>query len=182
MPLPIDIIVAVRRDYAEGAKPVAAIRAEYEITNNQLYACLDGIAAAATHQLPPLPRRSSGLVGKALRHRRQDNRTAMVRRLWRAAEAQVRDIEVRLMRTELEPAARERDARALAVLVKTLRELTALDPQQPNPKTAAPAEGDADDDAIPRDMDEFRRELARRMDAFVDARLGRGVPGDADAG
>ena len=43
------------------------------------------------------------------------------------AEAQVRDIEERLAHHQQQPDDRERDARTLAVLVKTMRELAALD-------------------------------------------------------
>jgi hypothetical protein len=53
----------------------------------------------------------------------------------------------------------ERTARTLASLARTLREVVALDSQ-------SSAETD-DDDAGPRDLDEFRRELARRMDAII---------------
>ena len=55
------------------------------------------------------------------------DRVALVGRLWRTAEAQVRDIEERLARHQQQPDERERDARTLAVLVKTMRELSALD-------------------------------------------------------
>ena len=93
------------------------------------------------------------------------DRVAIVRRLWRTAEAQVRDIEGRLRQDQQQPDERERDARMLAVLVKTLRELSALDEFQGATPTTA-----GDDDEVPRDIDEFRRELARRIDAFVAAR------------
>ena len=59
---------------------------------------------------------------------------------------------------------RARDARTLAVLVKTMRELLALDKHQGRRGAAGSSEHD---DAGPRDLDEFRRELARRMDAIV---------------
>jgi AcrR family transcriptional regulator len=59
----------------------------------------------------------------------------------------------------------ERAARTLAALARTLREVANLD-------TDPSAEPDDDDDAGPRDMDEFRRDLARRMEAIVAAREG----------
>jgi hypothetical protein len=65
-----------------------------------------------------------------------------------------------------EPAERERDARMLAVLVKTLRELAALDESHKDAARAVQADP-TDDDPVPRDIDEFRRELARRIQAFV---------------
>ena len=62
-------------------------------------------------------------------------------------------------------------ARTLASLARTLREI-ALSSRGDE---AAPPD-DTDDDPIPRDIDEFRRELARRIHAFVDSRTGSGVP------
>lgn len=53
----------------------------------------------------------------------------------------------------------ERRARTLASLARTLRELSQLEPAKTKPK--------ADDDAIPRDLDELRRELARRLDGLI---------------
>jgi hypothetical protein len=97
-----------------------------------------------------------------------------VARIWRTAEAQVRDIEDRLRARAQPPDEREKDARTLAVLVKTLRELTALDEAEGRSETE-------DDDSGPRDIDEFRRDLARRMDAFVAERTRAGVPGDGEA-
>jgi len=65
----------------------------------------------------------------------------------------------------------ERAARVLASLARTLREIVTLT----TAKKPAPDPDDADDDDMPRDLDEFRRELARRMDAFASARIGRGI-------
>jgi len=58
----------------------------------------------------------------------------------------------------------ERTSRTLGGLSRTLREVAALN----QPEQAPPNE--ADDDPIPSDMDEFRRELARRINALIDAR------------
>lgn len=59
----------------------------------------------------------------------------------------------------------ERAARTLASLARTLREIVSLD-DKPS------AEPEDDDDAGPRDMDEFRRDLARRIDAIIAEREG----------
>jgi len=64
----------------------------------------------------------------------------------------------------------DRSARALAALTRTLRELNALQSQYEEPT--------ADDDS-PADIDEFRRALARKIDAFVAAQ-GGGVRDDAE--
>lgn len=81
-------------------------------------------------------------------------REQLVARLWRAAERQVCAIEQRI------DAGDDRSSHELAVLVKTLRELSALDP-------AAGRTAGEDDDAGPRDMDEFRNELEREIEALV---------------
>ena len=60
--------------------------------------------------------------------------------------------------------ASERSARTLAILTQTLHALQRLRagslPEQETPH----------DDDMPRDIDEFRRDLARRIDAFVASR------------
>jgi hypothetical protein len=67
----------------------------------------------------------------------------------------------------------EKAARTLASLARTLRELSALQSQQPD---------DQDDDSGPVDIDEFRRDIARRMDAFVADRAAGCVPGAGEPG
>jgi hypothetical protein len=62
------------------------------------------------------------------------------------------------------PADAERAARTLATLTQTLQALARLRCGLP------PDGGPDDDDDMPRDIDEFRRELARRIDAFVASR------------
>jgi hypothetical protein len=106
---------------------------------------------------------------------RSRSRRALVARLWRTAERQVEEIEVRLKAAGLKVAEREGNARALAVVVRTLRELAAFDQAQ---KTRAKESATDDDDAVPRDMDEFRRGLSRRIDALAAAR----AEGRADRG
>ena len=65
-----------------------------------------------------------------------------------------------LAATTAHPREVERAARALAALTRTLRELNALLGRYPVPKDDGPAT-----------LDEFRRELMRKMDAVVAARL-----------
>ena len=107
-------------------------------------------------------------------------RSRLLARLWRAAERQVAEIEARIAAAGLvagagEPRAAadmEKDARALALLARTLRELSAAEGE------GAPVKGKAasEDDTV-RDLDVFRRELARRLD-----RLREGGPGAGPAG
>jgi len=93
----------------------------------------------------------------------------LLSRLWRAAERQLDEIEQRLAAAvppeadapagPPRPAAdAEKDARALAVLARTLRELSALEAEAQKSRKVK-----AEDDAV-RDLDTFRRELARRLD------------------
>jgi hypothetical protein len=64
----------------------------------------------------------------------------------------------------------EHGARTLASVSRTLHEIQALN----KPEDEAPPDA-ADDDPIPRDITEFRRELARRIRGFIEARrLGAG--------
>src|SRR5262249_23459915 len=121
MPPPPEPVLRARQDYLDG-KPVAQIRAEYNLPGGTLYYWLRG-GPPGPDRLPEIPVRmrkvqdATGIRG----------RKALVRRLWRSASRQAREIEERLLRAGAEPDARERDARLLAVLVKTLRDLTALD-------------------------------------------------------
>jgi len=65
----------------------------------------------------------------------------------------------------------ERTVRTLAGISRTLREIAALN--QPDEVTPP---NETDDD-VPRDIDEFRRELARRIHALIDAERDGGSPG-----
>ena len=65
-------------------------------------------------------------VRRRVRHR-AGSRAALVARMWRTAERQVEEIEDRLAAAGIELAERESNARTLAVVAKTLRELAAVD-------------------------------------------------------
>jgi hypothetical protein len=152
--------IALARELYRDGVPVTRILVQTRMTVRALYYWIDGGPPSGEGHLPPLPRRTA-------RHKlpQEADRQSFIARLWRAAEKQVRDIERRLGEAGQEAGDRERDARTLAVLVRTLRELAAFDeaaPQQP-----AVTE---DDDPVPTDIDEFRRELARRIDALVASR------------
>lgn len=167
-------IAQARQMYLDGVK-VADIRRTTGMTDGQLYYWLDGGPPDGEQHLPPLPRRRIVPRRSPRRRKLSGDRVALVSRLWRTAEAQVRDIEERLAHHQQQPDDRERDARTLAVLVKTMRELVALDDIRDG--GASPAESEHDDGG-PRDLDEFRRELARRMEAIIAARTEAG-PGEA---
>jgi len=103
------------------------------------------------------------------------DRAAVVQMLWESAERQVADLHGRVMSAGLDADERERDGRVLSVMVKTMRELAALDEA-----TVAPND-DRNPEADSRDIDEFRRELARRIDALVAAQSDEIDGGDAGA-
>jgi hypothetical protein len=163
MPAPTpETIALARRLYAEGVT-VARILGETGMSLGTLYYWLDGgPEGGGEPRLPALPRRRVAVLGKRRRPLRGD-RVSLVARLWRTAERQVRDIEERLARDTQEPVERERDARVLAVMVRTLRELAAFDAAARDSEGTEQMTAD-DDDAVPRDLEELRRELARRID------------------
>ena len=174
MSLSPETIVRMRQQYADGV-PVAQILAENKVTKGVFYYWIDGGPRDPARRLPPIPRRR---MQRRAGNDPADARRQLVARLWRAAEQQVGDIEERLKIIGQESPERERDARALAVLVKTLRELETFDDAHPAPATRTESE---DDDAGRRDIDEFRRELARKMDALVARREAR-ARGDTPSG
>jgi len=172
----MDVIHAARQDYAGGQLTTAEICVKHGLSLDSLYYWIDGGPLTGDLHLEPIPRRRRGVARIGRRRRLRGDRVSLVRRMWRTAEAQVRDIEDRLMRNNQPPDERERDTRMLAVLVKTLRELSAFK------ETKAMQDKAEDDDPVPRDIDEFRRELARRIRAFVDERRAGGIPGPPEEG
>lgn len=154
-----DLVQCIRDDYANDV-PLHEIRRRWGISQETLYRCVDG-----GYGLPPLPRRRDRIARWGPYRKATSNRLSIVRRMWRAADAQVADIENSLRRAGQEPSQRERDARIMAVLARTLRELSLI--ELPTPKVER---AKVDDDEPPADIDEFRRELARRLNAIVAAR------------
>ncbi len=109
-------------------------------------------------------------------------RKAVVTRLWRAAQRQLDAHEARLDELPKGAAANESEAKALAVLARTVRELVALD-------AAAPGREDrSNDDLSPaaglRHVAELRKELARRLEVIAAGETDPAVaatPVDGDA-
>lgn len=98
----------------------------------------------------------------------------LIARVTRAIERELTQIETIVGGHHIAPRFRteaERRARTLASLARTLSEVTRLRAQQ---------EPDADDDAEarPRDLDEFRETLARRLEQMVAAAADRAAGGD----
>jgi hypothetical protein len=168
-----DAVALVRRRYAEGAT-VKAIVAESGIKNlTIIYRCLAGLYPDGTGVKPvPIPQRRAGV---RVRHRK-GSRAALVARMWRTAERQVEEIEDRLAVAGLEVAERESNARTLAIVAKTLRELVAVDEAKTSRGSEAPK--DHDDDH-PRNIEDLRRELAQKLERFVASRSAS-LSGDAE--
>lgn len=102
---------------------------------------------------------------------------AVAAEIERAVERELKAIEAILAQVgdcDERTAFAERTARTLASLTRTLGAVRRLRPAGKAGK-AAKDEADADDD-MPRDIDEFRRELARRIDAFVAGHADAAVP------
>ena len=116
--VPPETVALLRRRYAEGAT-LPVLKAESGITS------LWAISAASTAVRRRL-RRTACAAAAAARQPRTRRGAELVRRLWRNAEAQVAQIETR-MKTAAGDGRLERDARALAILIRTLRELSAFD-------------------------------------------------------
>lgn len=123
------------------------------------------------------------------------SRKRVVTRLWHTAERQVAEIETRMAAVSGDPLALERDAKTLAVIAKTVRDLVALDGEalslsgRTKTKEQAPAHGSksAHTDPLlaieagasefgPRDIEGFRAELARRLDELRRERTGGEAP------
>lgn len=92
-------------------------------------------------------------------------RKAVVTRLWRAAQRQLDAHEARLDELPKGAAANESEAKALAVLARTVRELVALDATSPG------QEDKSNDELSPaaglRHVAELRKELARRLEILA---------------
>jgi Homeodomain-like domain len=92
------------------------------------------------------------------------DRRALVTRAWRNAERQLRLIEKRVKAHAPDDAPLDESARLIATLVKTLRELTALDRSLAEDDSIHARDNAAEGGDIPRDVDTFYQELAARMD------------------
>ena len=103
--------------------------------------------------------------------------TKLVERVTRAIETELTQIETIVGGKRVTPARRteaERRARTLASLARTLAEMSRLRAMHSEPKVS-------DDDAVPRNLDEFRATLQRRLEKMVAEDQGGAAGGD-DAG
>lgn len=158
-----------RAMYGAGAT-TREIQAETGLERGTLYFWIDGGPRrdgkpGSPRILPPLERRRT----IARRKLRADERAGLVARMMRAAERQVQEIEERIGGTSNDDT--ERDARTLAVLARTMRELTALDAlhrgNDERKKTAR-----SHDEPFPRDIGELRRSLSEKLEKIIARREG----------
>ena len=103
------------------------------------------------------PRRSE--AGRLEAAPTDDARRRLVARIWAAADAQLAEIEARMRRCGEGGGPGERDARMTATLVKTVRELVALEDGLAGGKTKE------DDDVAAVTPEALRAELVRRLEA-----------------
>ena len=95
-----------------------------------------------------------------------ERRQALAERIQSVVEREMTLIEMIVKKLKpSDQAEAERSMRTLATISRTLREIRAIN----QPDGATPPD-EADNDSIPRDIDEFRLELARRIHALIDAR------------
>jgi hypothetical protein len=160
----LEQVTAIRRDYADGM-PIEEIKANHNASQDGVYYWVDGGRRSGPLSFPPLPRRRGGTPRIGTRGRLSGDRESLIRRMWRTAEAQVREIETRLLGCGQAPDERERDARVLAVLARTLRELATVDGDARKAKPGR--RGTNDNDAAPGNLDDLRRELSQRLGQLV---------------
>ena len=104
------------------------------------------------------------------------SRKAVVGQLWRAAKRQIDTHEEHLADLPKGTTASEADAKALAVLARTVRELVAIEEPPAAKKDKHTDEPSAADDL--RHVAQLRQELARRLEALAAEEAGEVASGD----
>lgn len=107
-------------------------------------------------------------------------RQRVISQLWRMAERQVSAVEQRLMALNDDPQALEREAKTLGIIARTVRDLIAIDEEKA--KSRSGDKGDAETEpGASRAIDDFRRELAEKLEQLRSERAGSGPAGEAVA-
>jgi len=180
-PTPEQVALA-RRLYRDG-ESVKAILAATRLSRPAFYRCLAGdFPDGSGRKRKPIPLRRAGKPRAGRSGAGRSSRGGLIARMWRTAERQVGEIEKRLADSGLERAERESGARTLAVVAKTLRDLAAFDEEgraRGNGPRGQETLKDDDDESVPRNIEDLRRALAQKLDAFVAGRADR-VPDDAE--
>ena len=120
------------------------------------------------------PQPAAGLKSR----RKVISRKAVVGQLWRAAKRQIDTHEEHLADLPKGTTASEADAKALAVLARTVRELVAIEEPPATRKDKRSDDPSAADDL--RHVAQLRQDLARRLEALA-AQDARENPQEADA-
>ena len=186
-----EFIAHVRDRYENGEEPLGAICADLEISTRALYRMRQREVWQKRSERPPrelpepvrLLQEATALASEkeaaacAEEPAPDDEPTPdtqpAVDRIERLVRAHLAAEEARQRQSRTQPQSRstaERAARTLALLTETLQKLQRL-------RAGMPISGQVDDDDIPADIDEFRRRLARRIDAFVASRTDASVDG-----
>lgn len=172
----------VRRLYEQTLAPVAEICGMLGVTKDPFYTIVRregwrkrrarvatfefakalGAAVAETRAQPEQPRTPPVAASPLL----PEQRLAIAERLMLGTEEALDAIKrVTAQINPNNPAEADASARTLANISRALRKIAALTKTD----EVTPAD-DADDDPVPRDIDEFRYELARRIRGFIEAR------------
>jgi hypothetical protein len=163
----------MRTRYLAGAT-VPRILDEFDVSLGTLYRWLDGNPPGGP-KLTPVPRRR--LAAKKRLRWAKASREATAARLWRALELQVRDIELRSASGKQKPAERDRDARTLAMFARAFGSFPVIEAMSETRTHTSRNQDEQDDDV--RDIDEFRRDLARKIDGII-AERGARISGEPD--
>jgi len=154
---------ALREAYVDGTQSISEICDRFKLTRSTLYARIraegwplrcDRCDTAALFAQP-----ASGAAGAGPARTER-----LVGRLFSALERQMSEIELRLNGSarDRDAAMRERDARTLSSLVRTLEKLRALDAAAPNAGTAADARN-----LEPESVVRMRQAIARRLAGII---------------
>ncbi len=101
-------------------------------------------------------------------------RRRIVSRLWQTAEKQVDEVENRLAALREDPQALEREAKTLAIIARTVRDLVAID-DEASASRAPEKRNDSAQLTPARALAEFRRELAERLEQLRHEGAGPGA-------
>jgi hypothetical protein len=151
-----------RQMYAEG-NSIAAIKAETELSGHAVYFWLDGGPVVdGKLLLKPIERR-------VVRPRNitAGDRLSMIARIMRGCDRQITEIEGRINPS---PSQMDQDARRLAMISRTLNELTAIDERNREMKRKkVPQENGKSrtDQPVPRSTEELRRSLVRKLESII---------------
>jgi hypothetical protein len=195
-----ELLAHIQHRYEETDEPVASIAADCEVRERRIYEWIVQHGWRKRRDRPPsdLPpelRLSLDLdraleeaeVGAGLQpdpaadeaSATPSDSLSVAQRLERQLEQNLTRVErMREMQWPQGPADAERTTRVLERLTQALLKVRQL--RNPDTNKADVAAG-TDDFDIPGDIDEFRRALARRIEAFVRSRTGASVPGPGES-